>query len=497
MVLFYDFLRIVRLHDCKSFEDKKTFKIEFSFNNSFLNIINYASFLEMQKYYFGFISLYICKSVTDEEDLFDYLVDEQEFNEEVRKLNNKTKLKLIIDKAEFIKIKNKNDANVLYFVENSKFIEFISKDVYYLESEIFSKDKKNIFILGDINQYFYNEFYIVTNMERTNFTKEIEYFIENSKNNMPLDKIDTRNEFCNWVDGSHFLTPDVMHIDTNEVNYVISKEFISSLHKIIIDLIIPFISNFTGIIDNEYKSLINGNKRIKICYDLKPEDYSSEAYEHLYGLYQWIYEESTFDKINICRNVISILVVAKCQGSAYKTILENCDWLATSVQGNFLDFLQKNINSFFNEQNTMIKKLSDNITGINNQVSELTKITTTNITSFLGTVIAAVIGYIAKGDIVYIKILSFLYICFLIINSVFNIPISIIRASQYKNDFNLNKGLYLKLYPDDSSIKKMDDRNCFNSWIFVIYTFFTIGLIAIIIIFIMKTDITTFISKFK
>lgn len=499
MKLFYDFLNLLLSDGYNSFEDKKTFKIEFNFENYILDFTNYVSFLEIENYYKNCISLYFRKSITDEQNLFEYLVDEEEFHEEVEKFNVNTKFTLIIDKASFIEKKIGIDSNILFFVENSKFIELINKDISSLEAEVFNKDKKNIFIMGDVDQYFYNKFYMVTYINRTKLSIEISEFIHNSKDALLINKIDVRNRLCNWIDGSHFLQPEILHCDFNNSKFTYNNSFNNIIWKRTIDLIIPFISNFTGIIDNKYMSLINGNKTIKIYYDLKLEVYDMVACEHLYELYKWIYEQeqATFDKINICRNVISVLVTAKCQGSEYKTIIQNSDWLAKSVEDNFVKFLQENINSFFNEQNTVIKKLSDNLTGINNQVSELTKLTTTNITSLLGTAVAATIGYIAKGNILYIKILFFLYLCFLIINSFFNLPISIIRAVQYKNDFKLNKEMYLKYYPDDSNIKGMEKRNDFNLVVFWLYTFFTVALIVVIIIIIINTDINILIENFN
>ncbi|MBW9157231.1 hypothetical protein [Clostridium tagluense] len=485
-------------HICE--ENDKIFSLCFNYQKELDSVVQYNFLNEIKNTFPKCLNLFISSSATNEIDILDFVDDRQEFEDEICNLKDeKNKYILIFNKDIFIKntITNLINCNVVFFIEPNKLIDCLSKDISVLENEIIKENKKNVFILGKSTTFFHNDFIMITNINRESLGAELILFNNNSIASKPREIINKRNKLCNWVDGSHFLLPETFYFDFNNSEFTFHNDFNNIIRKKNIDLIVPFISNFTGIIDNKYMSLINGNKRIEIYYDLKPEDYTLEAYKHLYELYKWIYEESTFDKINICRNVISILVTAKCQGSAYKTIIQNSDWLAKSVQDNFTDFLQKNINSFFNEQNTVIKKLTDNIIGINNQVSELTKLTTTNITSLLGTAVAATIGYIAKGDILYIKILFFLYLCFLIINSAFNLPISIIRAMQCRNDFKHNKDMYLKLYPDDSNIEGMKKRNCFNLVVFWLYTFFTVALIAVIIIFIINTDINEFIGKFK
>lgn len=498
MELFYRFIQLINSFGYKSNEDKELFSILFNDHSEFMQIINYNTLSKLKIDFKGCINLYI-SSGNDEIDIFDFLDDENEFQNEFDEFSGKViQYNLLLNKDKFIKSKMDDPSkyNVIFFIEKCTLINHLTQGINELDKYFVKQELQNIMVIGDSNIYVKNNYYMITNLQRfieinSSFEYEHGTLVDLSK------VIEKRNLLCNWLNGTQYLTPDHLYIDFSNNDFIIDEKIVQYIFKITIDSIIPFISNFTGSISSKYLSVINGNKRIEIYYDLKLEDYNINAYKHLYELYKWIYEESTFDKINISRNVISILVTAKCQGSEYKTIIQNSDWLAKSVQDNFMDFLQNNINSFFNEQNTVVKKLTDNITGINNQVSELTKLTITNITSFLWTAIAAIIGYIAKGDIVYIRILSFIYLCFLSINSVFNLPISIVRAMQYKNDFKHNKELYLKLYPDDSNIKKMNKRNIFNLVIFGIYTFFTISLIVVIIIVVINTDINILIEKFK
>ncbi|WP_454054118.1 hypothetical protein [Clostridium sp. Marseille-Q7071] len=496
MNLFYEFLSSLNDMGYKSYEDEITFKLEFKSYDRVKKLVSYNLLQEMKTCFSNFISLYICSSINDEQNLFDYLDNLDDFNEETERLNDNYSFKLIFRKHEFIKSQIEVDDKLLYFVEYSNFINYLNKDIKCLE-DLLDMHSKNIFIMGNSNDFFYNNFYMITNVRRNDYKEEIYTYCNHTTLINTEDIIKKRNQLCNWINSSQFLTPDCFYVNIEDSRFNISNNAKIYLYKKTIDMIIPFISNFTGNNENQYLSIINGSKRIEVKYDLNLNDYEKDSYYNLFKLYSWIYENSTFDKITICRNVISILVSAKCQGSVYKTILNNSDWLVKSVEGNFKDFLMKNIESFFKEKNTAIERLNSNIIGINNQISELTKLTITNMTSLLATIIAGVLGYVAKGDYVFIKMLSFLYTIFLYINCFFNLPISIIRAVQYNNDFQFNSNLYRKHHPDDDNIMQLMKRNSLNRLIFRIYTVASILIIILITYFVLTTDIRIFIKKFE
>jgi hypothetical protein len=497
---FYSLIDMLNSLGYSSDENDRIFSMSFNYHKEIECFISYANLVEIKNIFPQYINLYISSSINHELDIFDFLEDEEEFNNEIKRLyNNAVKFKLIIYKENFIrgKIKKAENANLVFFIDNCNFYDYFSKDISFLESKVLKINKKNVFVLGNCETFLHNDFYMITNIKRDYFVEEIIEFTVNSTSNNTKCIIDKRNELCNWVDGSHFVTPEFLYVDFYNEKFTYNDDFGRLLCKRVIDLIIPFIGNFTGIVNDKFISIISGNKRVEIKYDLGDGDYNKDACKKLFDLYSWIYEKSIFDKITICRNVISVLISAKCQGSTYKTIIDNSDWLIKSVQDNFDEFLQKNIETYFKEKNAIIDKLGSNISEVNNQISELTKLTITNITSLLGTAVAAVIGYIAKGDYTFIRLLSFLYLCYLLINSMFNLPISFIRVIQARKDFNSNKQLYLKLYPDDTRISNMISRNEFNSNVYYVYTTITIGLIAGLTYFTLGTDINNLIDKFK
>ncbi|MBV4432683.1 hypothetical protein KM803_15360, partial [Clostridium tyrobutyricum] len=350
-----------------------------------------------------------------------------------------------------------------------------SQIIISLENEMFQKDKKNIFILAKPNIFMKNDYIMVTSLNRSDIEKELCDF---DKNNIKNSKniINKRNEVCNWIDGSHFLIPNYLYIDFNNNAFTASNKIKSILYKKNINLIIAFISNFTGTVDGKLKSIINGTKRIEVDYDCNIE-YNFSYYNNMFHLYEWIYDSSTFDKINISRNVISVLVTAKCQGSVYKTILVNSDWLLKSVKDNFEVFLKNNITNYFKEKNELIEQLRKDILEINNQISELTKLSNSSVVSSIGLIVAGVISYSTKLNISLIKILCLIYIFYLDANSGFNLPSIIVRFNQSKHNFAHKKDLYINNYTEDSEIKLLDENNKISKMMFWIYIILTVALI--------------------
>lgn len=494
MESLYNFINLLKNCNVNYFEDSKIFSMEFNNNEVTGDLIKFKTIKNLKSEFPKHLNIYISSNAIDEIDLMEFLDDEDEFKEEVNIFFNKeSKYKLTFDKNKYVEDKFGNlsiISNIYLYVLENEFVKLFNLTYQQMETEVFKELKKNIFILGCSDTFFYNNFYMVTNIKQQKLIEEISNFI-NNRNVVDTRKlIQQRNELCNWIDGSHYLTPNSFHIDFNNLDFKSSEKIMKTILKKNTDLIIPFISNFTGNVDEKYVSVINGSKRIEIEFNLDGLDYKLEQYNALYKLYNWIYEDLTFDKIIICRNVISILIAAKCNSHCkvekYKIILENGKWLLISVQDNFEKFLQGNISDYFKEKNKLVEQIKKDILGLSSQITELTKIMNTNITSLLGIAIAGVVGYIAKGETSLVKILAILYVIQLDINFVFNVPIVFIRFIQSILDLRFEKDMYIKYYTEDEQIKRILKKNKFNITVFIIYFIFTIILTVILNYFMVK-----------
>lgn len=488
MESFYKLIELINSFGYKFEENKEIFSVKFDPNSQLMQEINYSSLSEMKKNFQGCLNIYISDTNNDEINILDYLKDENDFEVGLNEFKDRIiEYRLILNKDKFVeyKVGTYKRCNIIFFVYKSTLISYLEKDFCILEKDLFHEKEKNIFILFNEKIYIKNNFYMIIDFKKTLENDKLSDYC--SEDILDMNNIiDTRNELCNWINGSKYLTPKHIYIDFKDIEFIFDKELSQCICKITTNLIIAYISNFTGEISGRYRSIINGTKRIEIYYDLENIDYEIIYYDKLFLTYQWIYNNSTSDKINICRNVISILVTAKCQGSVYRTILVNSDWLLQSINDNFDIFLRENIQSYFKEKNILIEQIKKDMEEVTNQISDLTKLSNTNIVSLLGTLIAAVVGYIAKGDVSLIKILGVLYIGYLNVNSLFSLPIVIIKGHQSKINFKIRQDIYIKSYNEDNELILLRKNNKTNLITFRIYISATIILIIILNCFIIK-----------
>lgn len=477
MEYFYKLINKLILLNYEIKETSSIFEIEFKYTSDLDFLIQY-NYLRNISDIFCDESLKLYISINNDINIFDFLDNEDEFKEEIAYIREGTNFKLILKKNNFIKYKfgDFNNSRITFFILEDNLLNFLDQDINLLEDKVFKQYKKNIFILANSNVFIKNDYFMITNLNSINIKNELDDF-NNIEISESKDVISSRNEVCNWIDGSHFLIPDYFYIDLKNENFRMNDKIQSILYKKNINLVMAFISNFTGIVDGKYKSIINGNKRIEVEYDIDLEDYKFSYYNNMFQLYQWIYENSTFDKINICRNVISILVTAKCQGTVYKTILVNSDWLLKSVKDNFKLFLQNNIDSYFEQKNSIIKEIRNEILENNNQTNELTKLSNSSIISSIGLIVAGIITYSTKINILMIRILCLIYLFYLDINSMFNLPLIITRFIQSKNNFKRKKIIYINNYNTDEEIESLIRNNTVSGGMFIIYILLTIFLI--------------------
>lgn len=470
MELFNRFIELFKFIDCDIIDNRSDLRIESKINESIIEFLSYDSVSTIKGYFGNCIKIYT-KRAFDELNLIEYLDNEFEFNEIVSKITENHSIKVILDKEKYITSLFGKDYKITLLIFNSSFEEIFSN--YRRLEENIETGTKNVFILLNKDYYFHNDFYLVTNINREDYELEIKNYVKGITCPNTKNIIDKRNELCNWVGGTLELTPNHIYIDFDQADFITDSNIKMQIFKNTIDLIFPFLSNYTVKGDNAYLCTINGNKRIEIVIASEINSYSLDAYVNLFRMYEWIYENYSFDKINIFRNVISILISAKrgeeCPNDIYKIILSNADWLKNSVEDNFQKLLSGNVNDYFKEKNNIMQSIKQNITNTNNQVTELTKVLNTNLLSLIGIIIAGVVGYLAKGEVRLVKILGLLYIFQLDISALFQLPLAGIRVNQLNKDFNNSKNQYIKSYTLDKDIQTASSSHDTNSIIFIIY----------------------------
>lgn len=481
MRILYEFIEKILKNKFNSTYNEHSIKIEFSYFNGLENILEYNKYKQLNDENPNVLTVYKYKTVVDELNLNNFLNDEDEYNEEIIDWNtSECKYKLIINNENLIKlIYPKDRCNIRLYLDRDQVLEDINiepKNYKDLEDKIF-KFNKNIILIIDSDSIFYNNYCLIIGLKNNNLIEKINKFIEY----YPLENIgcELRKISCSWIEGPSYLNPNhtFFYRDNQEFNY--DYKILNKFGEFTINLFVLSISNFSGEIDGKFKSILNSNKRIEIIYgDTVRHEYSEE--KNLYTIYNWIYTIPSIDKLNICRNVISALIVAtKCQNNILETIIKKSELLLISLKDNLESYAQENVSKFFEEKNKRKKDLLKDISSVMDQTDLLIKLMINNISSLIAVSIAGVIAYLAKSDFLVVKILGILYVLQLDVTIFLNIPINIIKVLDANKNFNYIKKKYEETYFRDEDIGVYENKMKKNKTILMYYS---IGISILIIL---------------
>ncbi|WP_294350520.1 hypothetical protein [uncultured Clostridium sp.] len=483
MDMLYKIISEIKKHK-RNIISEKSITIQFNYFNGLKSLLNYEdikNIFEEIEYlnnsFLNVVSLYICIEENNEIDIFDYIDDKDEYRDEV--LNNiidKYQYKLIVDKNKLCKhIVNNNNMSTIMCLDEDELISKLNLgqlNYSELEKNIF-KTEKNIILIIDSDIYLFNNSILFLGFNNVNLQAIINDFNNSVVYKNREEEIQLRNTVCNWTDSTKRLVPNDLFFDFNN-NFRCSQQVMNNLFRIQVELVIMFISNFTGCIDGNVKSVINSNKRIEIKYS-SVNSCTIDSYKNFNRIYKWIYNGKSFsDKLNICRNVIGAIVAAKCQGDELNVIVNNSDRILKSLNDNLEEFTKGNIKEYFDKKEKISSEILKDIDGIKDKISVLIKVFINGMTSLLGISIAGVVGYIAKGDIKLVKILAILYIFQLDINILLQIPINIVNYIDINKDFNIKKEKYINIYFGDDDVVIYEKRKKRDTTLLIAYIIFTL-----------------------
>lgn len=388
------------------------------------------------------------------------------------------KLKLLKKLKEYFTINDNVEVNVYFELKALKDKLKVSQD--YLES-LLNENKYSIFIVIKDSIHLVNNAFCIIN-EKDIFTLDIEELVDQYIRNIIQRRKEVANriEYSNWINSTKWISPNELFITPTDINNLNDVEKV--LIQMCTDLIIKFIANITTEIDGIVKSIFIGSKRIEIEFNCK--EYKYESLKDLYKLYKWIFNDSCSEKLNITRNIITNIVVAKCQGVLYDTIIVNSDWILKSAKDTYTNYLENVVNNFFQDRYKLLDRINKNISGMNSKIDELISKNITNLIGLLGTIITGIITY-SKKDMVNlnsVKIILLGYCIFLILNTVLIYPNIIKRYKHLKDDFEKNVQDYENKFRFSESIEIEKNHFNDNDNLFIIYKKCILTAIVVLII---------------
>lgn len=458
---FYDLVDSLEVLGYYAEETDDIFSISFNYNKKLTSFIEYSYLSKLKNMFSECMNLYISSSINNEIDIFEFLEDEDELEDELRSIRiNSSKFKLILNKEAFIKKKfgTLKNSNLIFFVNESSVLKYLDKDIYELENKIFNKDKKNTFVLGNSKTFLKNDYLMISNMQRENFAIEISDFDESPPNINTKKIISIRNELCNWINGTKWLCPDYIYFDFKNSNFIFSQKLRNMLLKYCVNISTAFIANYTNV-DEQTGMLfsnINGSKKITVEYKNDVE-YDIEMVKYIFQQYKWVYESNNSDKIGILRNTISMFLCDECKYSCYELMINKAADIYYSTCKTFDNYLNGKVKEYFEEQHKFREMLSNKCKDITNEIESIIETMNKNFLTSIGVILAGAIGYVAKSNIYILKVSIILYGLFMLANAIFYIPFYKLKVDEIISDYSehvktFKKFLGEKGIPDDKRI---------------------------------------------
>jgi len=148
-----------------------------------------------------------------------------------------------------------------------------------------------------------------------------------------------------------------------------------------------------------------------------------------------VYSEKSPDRISILRNLTSIFLCEECNASYYELLLIKSKSIYKSVLENFELYFKENVKQYFTERSKVKETITNRYKDIANEINSIIDTMNKNLITTIGLVLGAIVGYIAKPNIIIIKVAAVCYIAFLIISGTYFFTYYRYRLYFIVNDF--------------------------------------------------------------
>ncbi|WP_426349943.1 hypothetical protein ACPWSR_01575 [Alloiococcus sp. CFN-8] len=324
----------------------------------------------------------------------------------------------------------------------------------------------------------------------------------------PIPMFATKTMFF-VTQGNEVITPDFSRIqrieDCKEVSYFYNfdtYEVLPDDFKITIDyknnplseifqklsvlLSISFIATSATISGTQLKGVINGQRTLEYCCDIK----NLPNNKILYGIYNWIYTGgSAIDKAIIARNVISL----HCK---YVSIIEMDEKVIASIQSNYNLYLKDNVKEYLELKNKVAEFISDIVSKTGEYATGLLDKFKSNLFAIFGFMFTVILANIVSSQplnnvftreitilIECVLIGSFVYLIICYFQSRYEIQKVIDSYEQLKRNYNeiLTEDDLLEIFRNDEIMEGMKKTIRKSKKIYLgIWMVFLIGMFIVI-----------------
>jgi len=155
----------------------------------------------------------------------------------------------------------------------------------------------------------------------------------------------------------------------------------------------------------------------------------------LFKIYEWVYSDKNADRISIVRNITTIFLCEDCNCSYYELFLRNARRIYKSVLDNFDIYLKDNVKQYFAERSKIRDLITSKCKEMSNEINSVIDTMNKSLITSAGIILAAIVGYVSKSNVIILKVSALVYMGFLIINAVYYLTYYRKRVGFIKYDF--------------------------------------------------------------
>ncbi len=383
-----------------------------------------------------------------------------------------------IDKKKVIRNLNLGEnINCLIYIISDKFKESINNKYFWEIENILggASQNKNLVFLADVTGIAKSQYITLIGRDKWNPS---DYYLHLDKNEFTLitDAIKFRSEEVVWDFGTSYLTPYLFYLSEKKLSDI---ELVNKIDAFCVQACISYLSTHVRL-DDDHKLIgeFLGFRKHIICLSA---DKRFEKSDSLFLLFKWSYENTSSDKLNLVRQVISYSFSEDPENNLTTILDKAADFLTISVN-NFQYYLRRNVEEYFEKRLKVFEYLQKFTKETSEAITKITSDLVGDLYKTIGVILGVLITALIDPNVIptVIHWASFSYIIYILIIILYSL--SLVYFKFYNSvkslDINLKEQSIILTKIELSMIKGKQYKD--SVWLFRIYFLITEILYAIL-----------------
>jgi hypothetical protein len=234
--------------------------------------------------------------------------------------------------------------------------------------------------------------------------------------------INFRKAEAAWEVEQPGLTPFHLFVETPGLS---RPDILNSLARLRNNLAVVYLADRTQATNGSLRCQFSGQKRVWLTL---PSPNGSTATTSIFNLFNWAYDNSSSDKLNIVRQIIALQLGDDSRSNGALLFEKAADMLG-AAKSNFRIFLRRNVELYFDRRLKIGEFIQEFSEEVGASVSSLTSELIGNLYRTVGIVLGVVIAILLKPDNMPVVVYwtSFLYLLYIIFILAYMLPATYLR----------------------------------------------------------------------